>query len=85
MAEVNYYGAIVVGSGQGGGTLAGKFAASGMHTALIERKHLGGSHVNEGETRQHIPGAGEFLHLRSFRRVISRSELAVSISICCNR
>lgn len=44
------YDAIVVGSGQGGGPLAGAFARAGRKTALIERDHVGGTCVNEGCT-----------------------------------
>lgn len=46
----SHYDAIVIGSGQGGGPLAGAFASSGRKAALIERKHVGGSCVNEGCT-----------------------------------
>ena len=42
------YQAIVIGSGQGGTPLAGALAAAGWRTALIERKHVGGTCVNEG-------------------------------------
>ncbi len=44
------YDAIVIGSGQGGGPLAGALAKAGWKTALVERKHVGGSCVNEGCT-----------------------------------
>jgi len=42
--------AIVVGSGQGGGPLSTALADAGMRTALIERKHVGGTCINEGCT-----------------------------------
>ncbi len=41
---------IVLGSGQGGGPLAGAFARAGRRVALIEREHVGGTCVNEGCT-----------------------------------
>lgn len=41
---------IVIGTGQGGGPLAGRFAAAGRHTAILEREHVGGSCVNVGCT-----------------------------------
>jgi pyruvate/2-oxoglutarate dehydrogenase complex dihydrolipoamide dehydrogenase (E3) component len=44
------FDAVVIGSGQGGTPLARALAAAGRKTALIERKHLGGTCVNEGCT-----------------------------------
>src|SRR5579872_3835949 len=44
------YDAIVIGSGQGGGPLAGALAQAGWKTALIEREHVGGTCINEGCT-----------------------------------
>jgi pyruvate/2-oxoglutarate dehydrogenase complex dihydrolipoamide dehydrogenase (E3) component len=44
------YDAIVIGSGQGGNPLAIALAKAGMRTALIERKHVGGTCINEGCT-----------------------------------
>lgn len=44
------YDAIVIGSGQGGGPLAGAFAQAGRKTALVERKWVGGSCINYGCT-----------------------------------
>ncbi|HET6679718.1 MAG TPA: mercuric reductase [Gemmatimonadaceae bacterium] len=41
---------IVIGSGQGGGPLASAFANGGHRVALVERKHVGGTCVNEGCT-----------------------------------
>jgi pyruvate/2-oxoglutarate dehydrogenase complex dihydrolipoamide dehydrogenase (E3) component len=42
--------AIVIGSGQGGNPLCAALANAGIRTALIERKHIGGTCVNEGCT-----------------------------------
>jgi len=42
--------ALVVGSGQGGGPLAGALARAGRRTVLIERRHIGGTCINEGCT-----------------------------------
>src|SRR6266705_6041750 len=50
MTTPQQYDAIVIGSGQGGTPLLTALAAAGMHTALIERKHVGGTCVNEGCT-----------------------------------
>lgn len=44
------YDAIVIGSGQGGTPLCQALARAGMHTALVEREHVGGTCVNEGCT-----------------------------------
>jgi pyruvate/2-oxoglutarate dehydrogenase complex dihydrolipoamide dehydrogenase (E3) component len=50
MNETRHYNAAIVGSGQGGNPLAVAMAAAGHRTALIERKHVGGTCVNEGCT-----------------------------------
>ena len=42
--------AIVIGSGQGGNPLSAALAGAGLRTALIERKHIGGTCINEGCT-----------------------------------
>jgi pyruvate/2-oxoglutarate dehydrogenase complex dihydrolipoamide dehydrogenase (E3) component len=44
------YDAIIIGAGQAGTPLSTTLAAAGMRTALIERKHVGGTCVNEGCT-----------------------------------
>ena len=44
------YDAIIIGSGQAGTPLSTALAGAGMRTALIERKHVGGTCVNEGCT-----------------------------------
>src|ERR1700686_5517302 len=50
MTTVRQYDAIIIGSGQAGTPLSTALAAAGMHTALIERKHVGGTCINEGCT-----------------------------------
>ncbi|MGB6384081.1 MAG: mercuric reductase [Terriglobales bacterium] len=50
MTTPQQYDAIIIGSGQAGTPLCTTLAAAGMHTALIERKHVGGTCVNEGCT-----------------------------------
>ncbi len=47
-SNTGQYHAIVVGSGQGGGPLAGAFAKAGHRTLLVERSHIGGTCINEG-------------------------------------
>lgn len=42
--------ALVIGSGQGGGPLAGEFARAGRRTVLIERRYIGGTCINDGCT-----------------------------------
>jgi pyruvate/2-oxoglutarate dehydrogenase complex dihydrolipoamide dehydrogenase (E3) component len=44
------YDAIVIGAGQGGVPLSRELARAGLHTALIEREHVGGTCINEGCT-----------------------------------
>jgi pyruvate/2-oxoglutarate dehydrogenase complex dihydrolipoamide dehydrogenase (E3) component len=50
MTTPEQYDAIVIGSGQAGTPLSRALAEAGMRTALIERKHVGGTCVNEGCT-----------------------------------
>lgn len=45
---MQHYDAIVIGSGQAGTPLSRKLAESGLKTALIERRWLGGTCVNDG-------------------------------------
>jgi pyruvate/2-oxoglutarate dehydrogenase complex dihydrolipoamide dehydrogenase (E3) component len=44
------FDAIVIGSGQGGTPLCQALAGAGMHTAIVEREHVGGTCINEGCT-----------------------------------
>lgn len=48
--NASHYDAIVIGSGQGGDPLALALAKAGKRTALVERKHVGGTCINEGCT-----------------------------------
>src|SRR5271165_5315453 len=50
MTPPQQYDAIIIGSGQAGTPLSTALAQAGMHTALVERKHVGGTCVNEGCT-----------------------------------
>src|ERR1700720_2526301 len=50
MNPSDQFQAIVIGSGQGGNPLCLALANAGLRTALIERKHVGGTCVNEGCT-----------------------------------
>ena len=47
---MNQYDVVIIGAGQAGGPLAHSLAKKGKRTALVERKHLGGSCVNFGCT-----------------------------------
>ncbi|WP_413988833.1 FAD-containing oxidoreductase [Labrys okinawensis] len=42
------FDAIIIGAGQAGPSLAGRFSAAGQTVAVIERKHVGGTCVNTG-------------------------------------
>jgi len=48
MTAPQQFDAIVIGSGQGGNPLSMALAKAGIRTALIERKHVGGTCINEG-------------------------------------
>lgn len=48
--ETQNYDAVIIGAGQGGMPLCGALAQAGWKTALVERKHLGGTCINEGCT-----------------------------------
>jgi len=50
MTEAERYDAIIIGSGQAGGPLSTALAGAGRTVAIIERKHVGGTCVNEGCT-----------------------------------
>ena len=50
MKNSDEYDAIVIGSGQAGTPLSTALAGAGMRTVLVERKHVGGTCVNEGCT-----------------------------------
>jgi pyruvate/2-oxoglutarate dehydrogenase complex dihydrolipoamide dehydrogenase (E3) component len=50
MTTPQQFDAIVIGSGQAGTPLSTALAEASMHTALIEREHVGGTCINEGCT-----------------------------------
>jgi pyruvate/2-oxoglutarate dehydrogenase complex dihydrolipoamide dehydrogenase (E3) component len=50
MTAPEHYQAIVIGSGQGATPLSMALAGTGLRTALVERKHVGGTCINEGCT-----------------------------------
>jgi len=50
MSKPQHFDAIIIGAGQSGGPLSMALAEAGMHTALIERVHVGGTCINEGCT-----------------------------------
>jgi len=47
---MQHFNAIIIGSGQGGNPLARKLAKAGWQTALVEKKWLGGTCINDGCT-----------------------------------
>jgi pyruvate/2-oxoglutarate dehydrogenase complex dihydrolipoamide dehydrogenase (E3) component len=49
-SETKRYDAIVIGAGQAGGPLAKKLALAGKKTALIEKRFIGGTCINDGCT-----------------------------------
>ena len=50
MTPKRRYDAVIIGAGQAGIPLARSFAQAGWQTALVERKHVGGTCYNEGCT-----------------------------------
>jgi pyruvate/2-oxoglutarate dehydrogenase complex dihydrolipoamide dehydrogenase (E3) component len=50
VAGAEKFDAIIIGAGQAGTPLSTTLAEAGMHTALVERVHVGGTCVNEGCT-----------------------------------
>jgi pyruvate/2-oxoglutarate dehydrogenase complex dihydrolipoamide dehydrogenase (E3) component len=50
MPTTERYDAVVIGSGQAGNPLCTALANAGLHTALVEREHVGGTCINEGCT-----------------------------------
>nr|WKN39412.1 mercuric reductase [Tunicatimonas sp. TK19036] len=50
MPQYEQYDAIIIGAGQSGSPMAGYLAKKGIHTALIEESHVGGTCVNTGCT-----------------------------------
>lgn len=61
------YDAIIIGAGQGGTPLAKKLAGEGYHTALIEKRWVGGTCVNDGctPTKAMIASAKAIDHIRN--------------------
>jgi pyruvate/2-oxoglutarate dehydrogenase complex dihydrolipoamide dehydrogenase (E3) component len=47
---VKNFEVIIIGAGQAGGPLARKLAAQGVKTAIIERRFVGGTCINDGCT-----------------------------------
>jgi pyruvate/2-oxoglutarate dehydrogenase complex dihydrolipoamide dehydrogenase (E3) component len=45
---MTHFDAIIIGSGQAGGSLAGRLTSAGMKVAFVERKLFGGTCVNTG-------------------------------------
>ena len=45
-----HYDVIIIGAGQAGSPLARRLAGNGLRTLLVERKHVGGTCINEGCT-----------------------------------
>ncbi len=62
--ENHEYDAIIIGAGQSGGPLSQALAAAGQRVAIIERKHVGGTCVNEGCTpSKTMVASAEVAHL----------------------
>jgi len=78
--NASHYGAVVIGSGQGGNPLAIALAKAGTRTALIERKYVGGTCINVGCTpTKTMVASGRVAYLA--RRAADYGVLAGPISI----
>jgi pyruvate/2-oxoglutarate dehydrogenase complex dihydrolipoamide dehydrogenase (E3) component len=80
MTDRHEYDAIVIGAGQGGGPLAGALAGSGRRTALIERRYVGGTCINDGCTpTKTMIASGRVAHLarRAAEFGVETGEVAV--------
>ncbi|MEP6467626.1 MAG: FAD-dependent oxidoreductase, partial [Parafilimonas sp.] len=91
---MKHYDAIVIGSGQGGTPLAKKLAKQGLKTAIIERRFIGGTCVNDGCTpTKTMVASARMMHLAktskalgvniqnaqlNFKKVISRKNKIVT-------
>ncbi len=88
LADPESYEAIVIGTGQGGGPLAGRLAEAGWRTAIIEREHVGGSCVNVGCTpTKTMVASARVAHLvrRSADYGIRPGAVSVDMSVVRNR
>jgi pyruvate/2-oxoglutarate dehydrogenase complex dihydrolipoamide dehydrogenase (E3) component len=66
---MKHYDAVVIGSGQGGTPLAKKLARQNLKTAIIERRFIGGTCINDGCTpTKTMVASARMMHL------IGRSE-----------
>ena len=84
MANQQQFDAIIIGSGQGGNPLAMALAAAGMHTALVERKHVGGTCINEGCTpTKMLVASGRVAYLA--RRAVDYGVIVGPVSVDMER
>lgn len=82
------YDAIIIGSGQAANPLAGKLAAAGWRTAIIEKKFIGGTCVNVGCTPTKTliaSGRVAYLAKRSADYGIQASGVSVDIKAVISR
>ncbi|HVS97351.1 MAG TPA: FAD-dependent oxidoreductase, partial [Puia sp.] len=82
------YDAIIIGSGQAANPLAGKLAAAGWRTALIDKKFIGGTCVNTGCTPTKTliaSGRVAYLAKRSADFGIHTGEVSVDIEAVIRR
>jgi pyruvate/2-oxoglutarate dehydrogenase complex dihydrolipoamide dehydrogenase (E3) component len=84
MSTAQQYDAIIIGSGQAGTPLSTALAAAGMHTALIERKHVGGTCINEGCTPTKTmvaSGRVAYLARRAAEYGVNTGPVAISVDL----
>jgi len=84
MSTAQQYDALIIGSGQAGTPLSTALAAAGMHTALIERKHVGGTCINEGCTPTKTmvaSGRVAYLARRAAEYGVNTGPVAISVDL----
>ncbi len=85
---MKHYDAIVIGSGQGGTPLAKKLAEKGLSTAIIERRYIGGTCINDGCTpTKTMVASARMLHLAKHSNEVGVNikEVAIDFTAIINR
>lgn len=76
MVSKKYYDLIVIGAGTGGYTAAIKAAQKGLSVALVEKKNLGGTCLNEGC----IPTKALISSAKLYKKITTSKEHGIEIS-----
>jgi dihydrolipoamide dehydrogenase len=85
---MKHFDAIVIGSGQGGTPLAKKLANKGLNTAIVERRYIGGTCINDGCTpTKTMVASARMMHLakHSSEVGINIKDMALDFTAVINR